>query len=234
MASRAESPIKCPRNIPTAHQLYESGILKAAQRIWDSNPSDRINKKVGLIRYDITRLGLSAIVNAANKTLLGGGGVDGAIHRAAGPGLLEDCQALGGCETGHAKITLGHQLPARHVIHAVGPIYNMFIEQETRRDQLRSCYLESLKLAVENKIRTIAFPCISTGVYCYPHMSAAKVACEAVRDFLETEDGDKLDMVVFVTFEEEDVTVYNIAVPMFFPPEEVTRPRSTTDDGNDE
>ncbi|WP_455375872.1 O-acetyl-ADP-ribose deacetylase [Kaarinaea lacus] len=134
-----------------------------------------------IIQADITTLKLDAIVNAANSTLLGGGGVDGAIHRAAGPQLVEACRPLGGCSPGHAKITPGFNLPAKYVIHTVGPVWHGGKSGEAA--VLASCYHECLKLALENKIRTIAFPAISTGVYGYPKEDAAKIAIGILREY---------------------------------------------------
>jgi O-acetyl-ADP-ribose deacetylase (regulator of RNase III) len=156
------------------------------------------------IQADITTLLVDVIVNAANRSLLGGGGVDGAIHRAAGPELLEECRALGGCETGNAKITKGYRLPARHVIHAVGPVWEG--GQSGEPDLLASCYRRSLELAVLNGLRTIAFPGISTGVYGYPVDLAAKVAVSTVQ--AATRTANKLDEVTFCCFSERDLEVY--------------------------
>ena len=140
------------------------------------------DSKIEIIRGDIAKLNVAAIVNAANRTLLGGGGVDGAIHRAAGPELLEECRALGRCEPGEAKITRGYRLPARFVIHTVGPIWHGGKRGEARI--LANCYWNSLQLAVENEIKTIAFPAISCGAYGYPIEQAAQIALETTREFL--------------------------------------------------
>lgn len=136
------------------------------------------------LQADITTLDVDVIVNAANSSLLGGGGVDGAIHRAAGPDLLAECRMLNGCRTGEAKITKGHRLKARHVIHTVGPVWRGGKNRE--EEKLRACYMNSLRLAAEAGIQSIAFPCISTGVYCFPADLAARIAMDSVRAFLET------------------------------------------------
>ncbi|KAI5736005.1 hypothetical protein M8J77_025370 [Diaphorina citri] len=165
--------------------------------------------KVSLWQGDITALGIDAIVNAANNALLGGGGVDGAIHRAAGPQLKEECRTLNGCETGDAKITAGYNLPAKHVIHTVGPVGE-------KPALLKSAYQRSLEVMKQNNLRSIAFPCISTGVYGYPQRKAAEVALQTVHDFLK-EHSDSVDRVIFCLFLPEDVNIYQHLMQVYFP-----------------
>jgi len=155
--------------------------------------------EIDIVRGDITKLDVDAIVNAANTTLLGGGGVDGAIHRAAGPELLAECRTLGGCRLGEAKITRGYRLPARFVIHTVGPIWRGGKHGES--ETLANCYRNSLQLAVENGIKTIAFPAISCGAYDYPIQEAAQIALGTTREFLATEA--RIEKVIFVLWGEE-------------------------------
>ena len=160
--------------------------------------------KIDIIRGDITKLDVDAIVNAANTTLLGGGGVDGAIHRAAGTELLAECRTLGGCQPGEAKITRGYRLPARFVIHSVGPVWRGGERDEP--EILANCYRSSLQLAVENEIKTIGFPAISCGAYGYPIPEAAQIAIKTTRNFLATED--KIDKVIFVLWDEDIYDAY--------------------------
>lgn len=163
-----------------------------------------MTSSVQIFQADITQLDVDAIVNAANSSLLGGGGVDGAIHRAAGPELLAECRMLNGCRTGEAKMTKGHRLKARHIIHTVGPVWNSGKNGEA--DKLRACYSNSLRLAAEAGLQSIAFPCISTGVYRFPPDQAAQIAMESVRTFLETPCS--IQSVIFCCFSAADLMRY--------------------------
>ena len=159
--------------------------------------------KIEIRQGDITKLDVDAIVNAANTKLLGGGGVDGAIHRAAGPKLLEACRTIGGCPTGEARITRGFNLPARHVIHTVGPVY---AGKPKDSRLLTNCYLNSLKMAVENSLTTIAFPAISCGVYGYPIEDACKIAVDTSCEFLKTKAS--VEKIIFIQFSPKNYAVY--------------------------
>ncbi|MFW6151799.1 MAG: O-acetyl-ADP-ribose deacetylase [Verrucomicrobiota bacterium] len=159
---------------------------------------------IEVIQGDITAMRVDALVNAANESLLGGGGVDGAIHRAAGPGLLAECRKLNGCKTGEAKITGGYNLPARHVIHTVGPVWHGGNSGED--ELLANCYRSSMNIALHNRLKSIAFPCISTGVYHFPKERACSIAVENVRTFLN-EQG-VIDRVVFVCFGSDNYELY--------------------------
>ncbi|KAJ2253107.1 O-acetyl-ADP-ribose deacetylase macrod2 [Coemansia sp. RSA 455] len=163
-------------------------------------PASGFLSKVSIYRGDITRLKVDAIVNAADEAVLGGGGVDGAIHRAAGPELLAECRLLGGCATGQAKITKGYRLPASHVIHAVGPVGKKPV-------LLASAYTASLELARKHRLKSIAFPCISTGVFGYPPEAACRVAVDAVKKWMEGENA--LERVVFCMFNDKSQSIYN-------------------------
>lgn len=160
--------------------------------------------KIEIIQGDITKVKVDAIVNAANRSLLGGGGVDGAIHRAAGPQLLEACKKLNGCETGEAKITNGYNLPARFIIHTVGPIWYGGTNNE--ENQLKSCYRNSLVLAHQLQLNSIAFPNISTGIYHFPKKMAAHIAIDEVTIFLEQESS--VNKIIFVCFDKENFEFY--------------------------
>ncbi|MDD2760692.1 MAG: O-acetyl-ADP-ribose deacetylase [Methylomonas sp.] len=159
---------------------------------------------ISVVQGDITRLNVDGIVNAANQSLLGGGGVDGAIHRAAGSQLLDECRTLGGCETGEAKITGGYRLPARYVIHTVGPVWRG--GQGGEPDLLAACYRNCLKLAQDRGIQTIAFPCISTGIYGFPMQQAARIAVATVDAFLRQQDSNI--RVIFCCFSQGDAELY--------------------------
>lgn len=169
---------------------------------------------VRIVEGDITRRPVDAIVNAANRTLLGGGGVDGAIHRAAGPELLAECRQLGGCATGQAKATRAYGIAqAKHVIHTVGPIYGQ--EGGREGELLTNCYAESLRLAVEHGCRSIAFPSISTGAFGFPIESASRIALTAICDFVKANDG-KLDLIEIATFSNRDYRIYQRAYETVF------------------
>ncbi len=161
-------------------------------------------KTVEVIQEDITSLDVDAIVNAANKSLLGGGGVDGAIHRAAGPELLKECKTLGGAETGEAKLTKGYDLPANYVIHTVGPVWHGGGYKE--EELLAKCYMNSLEIAKSKKMKSIAFPNISTGVYGFPKEKAAKIAINTVKEFMKKNKRPK--KIFFVCFDEENFEIY--------------------------
>ncbi|XP_054398020.1 ADP-ribose glycohydrolase MACROD2 isoform X5 [Pongo abelii] len=181
-----------------------------------------LTEKVSLYRGDITLLEVDAIVNAANASLLGGGGVDGCIHRAAGPCLLAECRNLNGCDTGHAKITCGYDLPAKYVIHTVGPIARGHINGSHKED-LANCYKSSLKLVKENNIRSVAFPCISTGIYGFPNEPAAVIALSTIKEWL-AKNHHEVDRIIFCVFLEVDFKIYKKKMNEFF----------SVDDNNEE
>jgi O-acetyl-ADP-ribose deacetylase (regulator of RNase III) len=166
-----------------------------------------MSERLEIVQADITTLAVDAIVNAANSSLLGGGGVDGAIHRAAGPGLLAECRTLGGCPTGQAKITRGHNLPAKHVIHAVGPVWRGGNAGED--DLLADCYRNSLALIEQHGLRSVAFPSISTGIYGFPIARAAPIALREMRAFLVRNQA--VERVLAVCFSARDLDVYREA-----------------------
>ncbi|XP_051648647.1 ADP-ribose glycohydrolase MACROD2 isoform X2 [Manacus candei] len=174
-----------------------------------------LSEKVSLYRGDITLLEVDAIVNAANSSLLGGGGVDGCIHRAAGPCLVAECRNLSGCETGQAKITCGYDLPAKYVIHTVGPIARGHLT-DIHKENLASCYKSSLKLAKENNIRSIAFPCISTGIYGFPNEPAAVIALNTIKEWL-SKNHNEVDRIIFCVFLEIDYKIFKKKMGEFFP-----------------
>ncbi|XP_026773426.3 ADP-ribose glycohydrolase MACROD1 isoform X1 [Pangasianodon hypophthalmus] len=193
--------------------VWKHSGTASAKPLYKAN--DELNQKISLFRGDITKLEIDALANAANKTLLGGGGVDGAIHRGAGPLLRKECSTLGGCETGEAKITGAYGLPAKYVIHTVGPIAHGTVG-ETERRALRDCYYNCLRTATENQLRTVAFPCISTGVYGYPPEQAVEVALKTVREYLE-DNPAQMDRVIFCVFLKSDEDLYKSRLPAYFP-----------------
>ncbi|KAL7923080.1 hypothetical protein ACQKWADRAFT_291163 [Trichoderma austrokoningii] len=218
MASSSSRSPKSANAIPTIQHLYSTNRLSPPDPLKQiQQPNGEINARVCLIRADITTLPVDAIVNAANTSLRGGGGVDGAIHAAAGPKLVRECIARypDGCDTGQAVITAGYNLPAKHVIHTVGPIFR---SARVSQPLLRSCYLQSLKVAEENGCSSIAFSAVSTGIYGYPSSMACAVACDAVRLYLEQDTTNQIKKVVFVTFLDKDVNAYNNILPNYFPP----------------
>ncbi|CAG5094583.1 Oidioi.mRNA.OKI2018_I69.XSR.g13683.t1.cds [Oikopleura dioica] len=184
--------------------------------------------RVSIVQGDITKLRCDAIVNAANRSLLGGGGVDGAIHRAAGRKLLEECRTLKGCETGQAKITKGYNLPAKHVIHTVGP--NVY--RGENKELLRDAYQNSLNVAIENKLKSIAFPCISTGIYGYPQEDAAHVALNVTKKTLE--ENEVLEQVIFCVFLDSDRKIYEELKPKYFPEAEKSAEGKKEENGSSE
>ncbi len=212
-----------PSEIPSLSFLYHLKKLHAAPDnaklpVTLSGPnttppaSKERNDRVSIMRSNITVLAVDAIVNAANSSLLGGGGVDGAIHAAAGPGLLAECRLAGGCQTGFVKITNAYMLPCQKVIHAVGPVYYEAIG-DLCENQLSNCYTRALRVAEDAGCRSVAFSAISTGVYGYPSKLAAPVAIAAVRSYLDKHSKGVLEKVVFVTFMEKDFNAYMEFLP---------------------
>ncbi|XP_054999104.1 ADP-ribose glycohydrolase MACROD1 isoform X2 [Sorex araneus] len=200
------------KKIPTWKEAAK-GTVKVEEPKYKKDK--QLNDKISLFRGDITKLEVDAIVNAANSSLLGGGGVDGCIHRAAGPLLTEECRTLQSCETGEAKITCGYRLPAKYVIHTVGPIAHG-APSDSQAAELRSCYLRSLDLLLEHRLRSAAFPCISTGVFGYPNEEAADVVLSTLREWLE-QHKDKVDRLIICVFLEKDQSIYQQKLPHYFP-----------------
>lgn len=199
--------------IPTLERLYELKQMRASSLgPMNDEGTSSLNGRIAVIRANITTLAVDAIVNAANSSLMGGGGVDGAIHAAAGGELLDECRTLGGCDIGCSKITDAYELPCKKIIHTVGPIYDP-AHAPRCENALRGCYKSALQLAVQHGLRTIAFCAISTGVYRYPSYDAATVACSTVKNFLASEEGKNIDKVIFVTYEPKDVRSYNLLLP---------------------
>ncbi|GAB7359074.1 hypothetical protein MBLNU230_g5146t1 [Neophaeotheca triangularis] len=206
--------------LPTLANLYASKTLHAHPKGTYHSANSTLNTHISLIRTDITKLQVAAIVNAANESLLGGGGVDGAIHRAAGPKLLDECEKLNGCDTGDAKITDAYDLPCDKVIHAVGPVYWSAKRYGKHKMLLQNCYWKSLELAVASGCTSIAFSALSTGVYGYPSFEAAFAALEVVKQWLDHDEkkAAQLERIVFCSFMEKDEKVYEELAPYFFHP----------------
>ncbi|XP_053917662.1 ADP-ribose glycohydrolase MACROD2 isoform X2 [Cuculus canorus] len=204
------------KNIPTWMEDLKSKSESDGENTKDDLQGKKsLSEKVSLYRGDITLLEVDAIVNAANSSLLGGGGVDGCIHRAAGPCLVAECRNLSGCETGQAKITCGYDLPAKYVIHTVGPIARGHLTDD-HKENLASCYKSSLKLAKENNIRSIAFPCISTGIYGFPNEPAAVIALNTIKEWL-SKNHSEVDRIIFCVFLEIDYKIFKKKMGEFFP-----------------
>ncbi|XP_044755652.1 ADP-ribose glycohydrolase MACROD2-like [Coccinella septempunctata] len=208
--------------IPTWKHMSESEKLPNPVKKMDNCPIDaslneKLAEKISIFEGDITKLAIDAIVNAANSSLQGGGGVDGAIHRAAGSFLKLEGATLAPCKTGDAKITGGYQLPAKYVIHTVGPRLDRGQLENSHVRLLENCYSNSLQLLVSKNLRSIAFPCISTGIYGYPNLPAAHTAAYEVRKFLEKEH-TKVDRVIFCLFLQQDKQIYREVLQSYFPP----------------
>ncbi|XP_049655574.1 ADP-ribose glycohydrolase MACROD2 isoform X2 [Accipiter gentilis] len=204
------------KNIPTWMEDLKSKSESDGENTKEDLQGKKIlSEKVSLYRGDITLLEVDAIVNAANSSLLGGGGVDGCIHRAAGPCLVAECRNLSGCETGQAKITCGYDLPAKYVIHTVGPIARGHLT-DTHKENLANCYKSSLKLAKENNIRSIAFPCISTGIYGFPNEPAAVIALNTIKEWL-SKNHNEVDRIIFCVFLEVDYKIFKKKMGEIFP-----------------
>ncbi|WVW80240.1 hypothetical protein I302_102218 [Kwoniella bestiolae CBS 10118] len=212
---RTRTMTTSPQDIPTLAELYTSNEIPESENGPKYTYSRDLNERVSIWRGDITKLEADMIVNAANSSLLGGGGVDGAIHRAAGPELLEECEGLGGAKTGETKVTKGYELPSKYVAHTVGPIYSSKAIDKCAQ-QLTSCYQTSLDLCKEKGGGVIGFSSISTGVYGYPIKHATEIAIQTTRRFLE--EDESITRVIYVVFSKRDEEVYKSLVPDYFPP----------------
>ncbi|BEI86070.1 hypothetical protein CcaverHIS002_0603570 [Cutaneotrichosporon cavernicola] len=197
-----------PATLPSIVDTHADGSSN------EYKPDAELNARIAIWRGDITKLKADMIVNAANRSLMGGGGVDGAIHRAAGKELLKECAGLGGANTGETKLTKGYNLPSKFIGHTVGPIYHADRKEESAR-LLKSCYQSALELCAENGGGSIGFPSVSTGIYGYPIRDATQIALKTTREFLEKNDSIK--HVVYVVFLEKDEKVYNELVTDYFP-----------------
>ena len=210
LPSRRANDILTVKNISTIGDDYRSGEIPVASDAASSERTLVWNHKISLIRYDITKLRVDAIVNAANSRLQNGSGVNGAVHEAAGHSLMPALAIHKGCETGSAKVTEAFELPCKRIIHAVGPVFGVDF---AAKKLLRSCYRTSLELAAEHKFKTIAFSCISTGVYEYPSDEAAKVAVNEAKKFFESGRAKHVDRIIFCCFDEKDLLAYQKVLP---------------------
>lgn len=213
--NQASNSMRGPFSELTCFIIVITSSVNTFQTAPRFGPDQDLNNKIFLHQGDITKLDVGAIVNAANRSLLGGGGVDGRIHDVAGEELLKKCKTLNGCKTGSAKITDAYKLPCRKIIHAVGPVYHSGDKEESER-LLASCYTTSLTIAARENLKSIAFSCISTGVYGYPSMKAACVALSTVRKFLQSSEGHKIDQVIFCLFLRKDVNAYLDYIPYVY------------------
>ncbi|KAL9087483.1 MAG: hypothetical protein Q9159_003620 [Coniocarpon cinnabarinum] len=206
-------------DFPNLQQLYNAGVISPAHHDDVFQPlKTNATSRIYLIKADITKLRVDAIMNAANESLLGGGGVDGAIHRAAGPGLLDACRDLHGCATGSAKITHGFDLPAKFVIHAVGPMYSRGRQHEENAAPLASCYKTTLDLAASLACKSVAFSCVSTGIYGFPNEEAAEIVCRLLREYFDSDLEHKAEAVLICCFLDKDMEAYSRCLPFYFPP----------------
>jgi O-acetyl-ADP-ribose deacetylase (regulator of RNase III) len=216
---RAKAALLPLADIPSLTTLYDQGKLSAieaaAPAAWQPvyAPNPRLNARIALVRHDITRMQVDGIVNAANEALLGGGGVDGAIHRGAGGQLLDACLRLNGCKTGDAKITDGFNLPARKVIHTVGPVYYRMGDKKRAAELLRSCYRRSLEVGAQNGLKSLVFCPIATNIYGYPNEEAAEIAISEVRRYFQEGNGGNYNMVVFTNILDVDYEPYLDVLP---------------------
>jgi O-acetyl-ADP-ribose deacetylase (regulator of RNase III) len=199
--------------MPSLTALYERGTLAEPPSAPAASPNARLNARVSVVQHDITRMAVDGIVNAANESLLGGGGVDGAIHRASGPRLLDACLHLNGCRTGDAKITGGFNLPAKKVIHTVGPIYYRMADKKKAAEMLRSCYRRALEVGEQNGLRSLVFCPIATNIYGYPNEPAAEIAISEVRRYFDESKGGNYDKIIFTNIMEVDHKPYLALLP---------------------
>ena len=206
--SKLSSDVTSAKEATPPSEEASTGEVTPKKEATLPNDMSWLSDKVSIYHGDITKLEIDAIVNAANNSLLGGGGLDGTIHRAAGGFLLAECKTLYGCETGESKITSGYKLPAKNIIHTVGPVGE-------KSKLLKSCYQSSLELLKKNNLKTIAFPCICTGIYGYPSEKAAPVAIKTVKEFIK-KNPDKVDRVIFCLFLDKDVEIYEKLMQEYF------------------